>query len=114
MKIFLLAVILMSGCAVRATTNPTEWESCLLYCRITNCTAQDVPKPLEPSTSDNVTPLLPKAPPNVTAEEGKIAVSGDSTHCTTLEVGAKSYSDTIAALGLALAGIYAKVHGWIF
>jgi hypothetical protein len=112
----LLLIVLLSGCAYRIQQHPSLFEGCLLYCRISDCTAKDIPTPLQPSASDPVNgipPLLraPKPSPGGTIEEGKMAVQGDDTHCTTLEVGAKSYSDTLMALGMALGAIYAKIHG---
>lgn len=111
----LLLVLLLCGCAVRVTNNPPEWDSCLLYCRITNCTAQDTPTPLPDSPSSSGTSTFLKVEPKgANGESGGMTASGSATHCHTVEVGAKSYSDTIAAIGVALAGVYAKMHGWIF
>ena len=92
MKRFLAILLLVSGCAVRFQTHPFAIEAGLLYSRITNCTAQDIPPPLVP----NEAPL-------------KMSAEGDKTNCTTLEVGAKSYADSISAIGIALMGILAKI-----
>jgi hypothetical protein len=114
-----LAALVLSGCAYRIQPSPQPdtlplMEGCFLYCRITDCTAKDIPPPLIPSVSDPVNgiPPLLKAPKGVTVDDqGHMGVSGDDTHCTTLEVGAKSYSDTIAAIGMALGAIWLKIHG---
>lgn len=111
MKRLLLIAILLSGCAVRFTTNPTEGDICILYCRITNCTAQDAPTPLPDSPSSGTTPMLKVEPKGPNDQSGGMTATGGATHCHTTEVGAKSYSDTIVAIGMAFAGIYAKIHG---
>lgn len=116
MKRLLLVACLVAGCGFRIQPSPSPlFEGCLLYCRISDCTAKNIPTPLAQSPSDpiNGIPPLLKAPKGVSVDEqGKMAVNGDDTHCTTLEVGAKSYSDTLMALGLAFGSIYAKIHGF--
>lgn len=99
MKRLLLIALFVSGCAFRAQMSPPVLEGVLLYGRDTNCTAEDVPAPLAPDF------VGPPAPVPQTVHD----TPDGARHCSTLEVGAKSYTDTVGALGVAIAGILAKM-----
>jgi len=93
LKAMLLSSLLaaLTACAFRVGGHPFRVEGVVLYGRATDdCVAGEVPPQLVPQTLF----LAPDLP----------AVAA-VVKCDTLEVGAKSYSDTIAAIGTALAAM---------
>lgn len=93
MKAVLCTIVLATlvACAFRVGGAPFRVEGVVLYGRATDdCVAGEVPPQLAPQSLF----LAPDLPSQTAVVK-----------CDTLEVGAKSYADTIAAVGTALAAM---------
>ena len=81
----------MAGCALRMSTDPPLFASCLFYCRQTwACRPGEIPPQ-----------LVPQPMPMTLADQPPVP----EATCHTMEVGAKSYADALSAIGSILAAV---------
>jgi hypothetical protein len=80
----IVLTLALSACAMHASLDPPTLDAALLYSQVTSCPGK-LPAPL---------PAAEMGPPARSAEP-----------CTEVQVGAKSYTDSISAIGMAVVAV---------